>query len=80
MDFNHPAGPRFNAKMRTDVTTTYDKALYASDDGLWTIYEIVKRPVAKVADEASANRLITLLEKAGSDFERAKQEGATDAS
>lgn len=67
MDFNHPTGPRFSAKMRNDVTTTYDKALYASDDGLWTIYEIVKRPVAKVADEASANRLITLLEKAGSD-------------
>lgn len=58
-------GPRFSSKMRNDVTVTYDTCLYATDEGMWTVYEIVKRPVAKVADEQSAKKLMALMHKGG---------------
>lgn len=58
-------GPRSNARMLNDVTKTYDTALYSNDDGMWTVYEIVKRPVAKVASRADADRLIGILKRAG---------------
>jgi len=61
MDSN--LGPRSNAAMLNDVSKTYDKALYSHDQGMWTVYEIVKRPVAKVASEAEANKLIKILER-----------------
>lgn len=54
-------GPRSNAQMLNAVTKTFDKALYAQDQGMWTVYEIVKRPVAKVASEGEANKLIQIL-------------------
>lgn len=56
-------GPRSNAQMLNDVSTSYDKALYSCDSGMWTVYEIVKRPVAKVASESEANKLIGILER-----------------
>jgi len=58
-------GPRCNARMLNDVTKTYDTALYSNDDGMWTVFEIVKRPVAKVACKADADSLIGILKRAG---------------
>lgn len=59
-------GPRSNARMLNDVTKTYDTTfLQILDDGMWTVYEIVKRPVAKVASRADADRLIGILKRAG---------------
>lgn len=55
------SGPRSNVEMLNDVKKTYDKALYTQDRGMWTVYEIVKRPVAKVASEGEANKLIQIL-------------------
>jgi hypothetical protein len=50
--------PRSNAKMLQDVDISYTTTLWAHDNGLWTVYEIVKRPVAKVASEHAAKDLI----------------------
>jgi hypothetical protein len=58
------SGPRRNERMFNDVTKTYDTALYSNDQGLWTVYEIVKRPIAKVAHEGAALDLIKRLELA----------------
>lgn len=56
------AGPRSNAKMLRDVTKTYETTLYTLDDGMWTIYEITKRAVAKAPSEHEANQLIKAME------------------
>ncbi len=56
------ACPRSNAKMLADVVRTYDKTLYMLDDGMWTIYEITKRAVAKAPSEHEAIELIKALE------------------
>lgn len=56
------ACPRSNANMLADVVRTYDKTLYMLDDGMWTIYEITKRAVAKAPSEHEAIELIKALE------------------
>ncbi len=57
-------GPRSNARMLNDVSKSYDKSLWSGDQGMWTVYEIVRRPVAKVASEGAALDLISKLERA----------------
>lgn len=58
------AGPRSNARMLNDVSKSYDKTLWMNDEDMWTVYEIVKRPIAKVASEGDANQLIKRLQAA----------------
>lgn len=55
------ACPRSNAKMLADVEKTYDTTLYMLDDGMWTIYEITKRAVAKAPSEHEANQIVEAL-------------------
>lgn len=58
-------GPRQNDRMLKMTETTYSKSLFSGDAGMWTVFEIVKRPIAKVASEPMANDLIRRLSKAG---------------
>ncbi|MCJ8030045.1 hypothetical protein KYK30_31935 [Shinella yambaruensis] len=52
--------------MLADVVRTYDKTLYMLDDGMWTIYEITKRAVAKAPSEHAAAEVIKAMEARGS--------------
>ena len=39
--------PRQNDRLLKMVKTTYEKSLFVGDKGMWTIFEIVKRPIAR---------------------------------
>lgn len=61
---DHSDHPRIYAPMLNASVKDYDTALYSCDNGMWTIYEIVKRPIAKVASEAAANDFIRKMKVA----------------
>lgn len=65
MDDGIKPGQRIKRQNANDVTSSYDTTLYSNNEGMWTVYETVKRPAANVADGKSANRLIALLQKGG---------------
>lgn len=54
---------RHNARLLAMEERSFDKALYSGDDGMWTIFEIIKRPIAQAPSEALANNLIARLER-----------------
>ena len=53
--------PRSNQAMIKAVTEEYEAALFSNDHGMWTVIEITKRPLAKVASQAEAADLIRRL-------------------
>lgn len=53
--------PRQNDRLLKMVETTYDTALFSTDDGMWTIFEITKRPIAQAPSQPAANALIERL-------------------
>lgn len=55
--------PRYNKQMAEAVERSYSKSLFSHENGLWTVFEIVKRPIAKVACEGDADNLIAKLTK-----------------
>lgn len=42
---------------------TFETCLFSCDDGMWTIFEIVKRPIAQAPSEGLANNLIARLKR-----------------
>jgi hypothetical protein len=52
---------RSNQAMIKAVTKEYDTALYSGDQGMWTVIEITKRQVAKVASQHAAEDLVRRL-------------------
>ncbi|TGV15781.1 hypothetical protein EN816_00585 [Mesorhizobium sp. M8A.F.Ca.ET.173.01.1.1] len=53
--------PRQNDRLLQMVETTYDTALFSLDNGMWTIFEIVKRPIAQAPSKPAADALIERL-------------------
>lgn len=58
-------GPRQNERLLRMEERTYDVALFSGDKGMWTIFEIVKRPVAQAPSEGAAKRIIKALMSEG---------------
>ena len=56
--------PRSNEAMIKAVTKEYDTALYSGDQGMWTVIEITRRPIAKVASQSAAEDIIRRLKVA----------------
>lgn len=54
--------PRQNDRLLNMVEKTYDLALLVGDDGMWTVFETIKLPIAQAPSQQTANRLIKLLE------------------
>lgn len=55
--------PRTNKRLMEMVEISYDTSLFVGDEGRWTVFEIVKRPIAQTASKEDANRLIERLKK-----------------
>lgn len=56
-------GPRHNDRLLKMVEKTYEMCLFSGDDGMWTIFEVVKRPIAQAPSEAMAGNLMNRLAK-----------------
>lgn len=54
--------PRQNDRLLNMVETVYSYTLFVGDNGMWTVFETVKRPLAQVPSEAAAKALIARLE------------------
>lgn len=54
-------GPRQNERLLAMEERSFDTALFSGDDGMWTIFEIVKRPIAQAPSEGAASRIIRAL-------------------
>lgn len=57
--------PTRNERLLSMEERTYEKALFHGDNGMWTIFEVVKRPVAQAPSEGSADRIIKALANEG---------------
>lgn len=57
--------PRENKRLIDMVERSYDKCLFSGDKGMWTVFEIVKRPIFQAPSELAADHLIYRLSKAG---------------
>ena len=55
--------PRRSDKFDRRSETTYEKSLFSNDGGMWTVFEIVKRPILMTDSEPAANQLISRLAK-----------------
>ncbi|NEI71073.1 hypothetical protein GR212_15950 [Rhizobium lusitanum] len=53
--------PRQNTRMLNEKEKSYETHLFSNDHGMWTVYEIIKRPIAKVASQVAAEDLIRRL-------------------
>jgi len=53
--------PRQNDRLLNMVEKTYEKCLFTIDNGMWTVFEIVKRPIAQSPSETMADNLIHRL-------------------
>lgn len=54
--------PRQNDRLLMMVQRSYEKSLFVGDKGMWTIFEIVKRPIAQAPSEQAAINLIKAME------------------
>jgi hypothetical protein len=54
--------PRQNDRLLMMVRRSYEKSLFVGDKGMWTIFEIVRRPIAQAPSEQAAINLIKALE------------------
>lgn len=54
--------PRQNDRLLNMVERTYNLSLFVGDNGMWTIFETVKRPIAQAPSEQAAHHIIKLLE------------------
>lgn len=56
-------GPRRSNKFASHMSTEYTKALFSNDAGMWTVFEIVKRPILMTDSEGAADHLISRLKE-----------------
>lgn len=55
--------PRKNDRLINMEERSFDVSLFSGDNGMWTIFEIVKRPIAQAPSEFMARNLISRLER-----------------
>ena len=55
--------PRSNKRLTDMVEYTYEKSLFSCDHGMWTVFEVVKRPLFQAPSENIANSIIADLTK-----------------
>lgn len=55
--------PRSNDRLLKMEERTFDVSLFSGDEGMWTVFEIVKRPIAQAPSEFMARDLIARLER-----------------
>lgn len=53
--------PRQNDRLLNMVEVSYDTALLLNDNGMWTVFEVTKRPIAQAPSQTAANALIERL-------------------
>lgn len=55
--------PRKNDRLINMEERSFDVSLFSGDNGMWTVFEIVKRPIAQAPSEFMARNLIERIER-----------------
>lgn len=55
--------PRKNDRLLRMEDRSFDVSLFSGDKGMWTVFEITKRPIAQAPSESLARNLIARLER-----------------
>ncbi len=55
--------PRKNDRLINMEERSFDVSLFSGDNGMWTVFEIIKRPIAQAPSEIMARNLIARLER-----------------